>query len=133
MNQIDYEIHVRDLGFPEGPVVLAVDLLHGRIRRWHPEEGVRVLAEVDGAPNGMCLSPDGKLWIANNGGISPQGPGQMLYNAARPIPGGLQELDLHTGAVRVITQGGVQPGRPNDVVVSPDGLAIFTDPQNWES
>jgi gluconolactonase len=62
----------------------------------------------------------------------PQGPGQPLHHAERPMPGGLQELDLRTGAVRVITQGGVQPDRPNDVVVSPEGYAVFTDPQNWE-
>lgn len=138
MNQIHYDVHVRDLGFPEGPVALAdggvafVDLLHARIRRWHPDDGVTVLAELDGAPNGMCLGPDGKLWIANNGGIAPQGPGQALHHAKRPMPGGLQELDLRTGAVQLITQGGVQPHRPNDVVVSPEGHAVFTDPQNWE-
>lgn len=138
MNQIHYDVHVRDLGFPEGPVALAdgsvafVDLLHARIRRWHPDDGVSVLAELDGAPNGMCLGREGKLWIANNGGIAPQGPGQPLHHAERPMPGGLQELDLRTGAVQVITQGGVQPDRPNDVVVSPEGHAVFTDPQNWE-
>ena len=138
MNQIDFDVHVRDLGFPEGPVALPdggvafVDLLHARIRRWHPDDGVSVLAELDGAPNGMCLGGDGKLWIANNGGIAPQGPGQPLHHAERPMPGGLQELDLRTGAVQVITQGGVQPDRPNDVVMSPEGYAVFTDPQNWE-
>lgn len=138
MNQIHYDVHVRDLGFPEGPVALAdggvafVDLLHARIRRWHPDDGVTVLAELDGAPNGMCLGPDGKLWIANNGGIAPQGPGRALHHAERPMPGGLQELDLRTGAIQVITQGGVQPHRPNDVIVSPEGHAVFTDPQNWE-
>lgn len=137
MNEIDYETHVRDLGFPEGPVALDdgavafVDLLHARIRRWHPDAGVSVLAELDGAPNGMCPGPDGELWIANNGGIAPEGPGKLRH-AARPLPGGLQALDPRTGAVRVITTGGVQPERPNDVVVSPEGLAVFTDPQNWE-
>lgn len=138
MNQIDYDIHIRDLGFPEGPVALPdggvafVDLLHARIRHWHPDEGMRVLADADGAPNGMCLAPGGKLWIANNGGIAPQGPGLPLHHAARPMPGGLQELDPRTGGIEIITQGGVQADRPNDVIASPEGLAVFTDPQNWE-
>jgi len=137
MNTITYESHVRDLGFPEGPVALDdgaiafVDLLHARISRWHPDTGVSVLANVDGAPNGMCLGSQDTLWIANNGGIAPESPGQLRH-AIRPIPGCVQALDLHTGRVQAITTTGMQADRPNDVVRSPEGLAVFTDPQNWE-
>jgi len=137
MKTIAYEVHARDLGFPEGPVALAdgavafVDLLHGCIRRWHPDAGLTVLARVDGAPNGMCCGPDGALWIANNGGIAPEAPGRLRH-ADHPAPGGVQTLDLVTGRVHTLTTSGVPPDRPNDVVMSPEGLAVFTDPQNWE-
>ncbi|MBC2887434.1 SMP-30/gluconolactonase/LRE family protein [Ochrobactrum sp. CM-21-5] len=139
MNRIDYTTHVEGLGFPEGPVYLPdgsiafVDLLHGVIRSWHSDRGLNILAKVDGAPNGMCLAPDGKLWIANNGGIAPEAPGRLKI-AEHALPNGaLQTLDLTTGEVETLTAHGIVPHRPNDVVPTPDGGAVFTDPQNWES
>lgn len=132
-----FETHVTQLGFPEGPVALPdgsiafVDLLHGKIRSYNDHE-VRVLAEVPGAPNGMRLGRDGALYICNNGGLAPEGKGR-LKRSEPEIEGCLMrltedgELTLFTGPLP-----GAKPSRPNDLIFTPEGDIVFTDPQNWE-
>ncbi|UWF67761.1 MULTISPECIES: SMP-30/gluconolactonase/LRE family protein [unclassified Brucella] len=138
MNSLQFTTHAEGLGFPEGPVYMPdgsiafVDLLHGVIRSWNEKNGLNVLAKVDGSPNGMCLGPDGRLWIANNGGIAPEAPGKLKV-AERSLPhGAVQALDLKSGQLETMTTDGVTPHRPNDIVPTPEGGAAFTDPQNWE-
>ena len=132
-----FEIHVRGLGFPEGPVVLPdgtiafVDLLHRKVRAFG-NGVVRELATLPGAPNGMRRGPDGALYIANNGGLAPLAPGRL--NIADPaITGRLHRLTLD-GTCTDFATGlpGAAPARPNDLVFSPRGDIVFTDPQNWE-
>jgi sugar lactone lactonase YvrE len=131
------EIHVTGLGFPEGPVALAdgsiafVDLLHAKVRA-HKDGTTRELATLPGAPNGMRLGPDGALYIANNGGIAPRSLQELAY-AEPQITGCLQRLTLD-GRWTVFADAlpGEKPSRPNDLVVSPEGEIVFTDPQNWE-
>ena len=131
------EIHVTGLGFPEGPVALAdgsvafVDLLHAKIRAWK-DGATRELATLSGAPNGMRLGGDGNLYIANNGGIAPRS--LEVLNFAEPlIPGCIQRL-MPDGRWEIFADvlPGAKPSRPNDLVFSPEGEIIFTDPQNWE-
>jgi sugar lactone lactonase YvrE len=131
------EIHVTGLGFPEGPVALAdgsiafVDLLHAKIRAYKDGE-TRELATVSGAPNGMRLGSDCNLYIANNGGIAPRNLEEL--NFAEPmIPGCIQRL-RPDGSWEVFADDlpGKKPSRPNDLIFSPEGEIIFTDPQNWE-
>lgn len=132
------ECHVEGLGFPEGPVALAdgsiafVDLLDAKIRAWHPKTGLRLLAEVSGAPNGMRLGPDGSLWIANNGGISPNSARELVF--AKPMIDGCIQRLASDGAVTTHTAPlpGLGPNRPNDLILTTDRRIIFTDPQNWE-
>ncbi|MFI0846990.1 SMP-30/gluconolactonase/LRE family protein [Mesorhizobium sp. IMUNJ 23232] len=125
------------LGFPEGPVALTdgsiafVDLLHAKIRAYKEGE-TRELATVSGAPNGMRLGSDGNLYIANNGGIAPRSLEEL--NFAEPlITGCIQRLKTD-GVWEVFADvlPGKKPSRPNDLIFSPEGEIVFTDPQNWE-
>lgn len=131
------EIHVTGLGFPEGPVALPdgsiafVDLLHAKIRAYK-DGTTRELASVPGAPNGMRLGADGNLYIANNGGIAPKSFAELNF-ADPQITGCIQKLGTD-GRWRTFADElpGGKPSRPNDLVFSPEGEIVFTDPQNWE-
>lgn len=133
-----FTTHVDGLGFPEGPVALPdgsiafVDLLHAKVRAWRDGE-TRVLASLPGAPNGMRLGPDGALYICNNGGLAPEGKGRLRH-ADPSIDGCLMRLTLD-GEWSFFTSPppGGAPSRPNDLVVTPEGDLVFTDPQNWET
>lgn len=131
------EIHVRGLGFPEGPVALPdgsiafVDLLHQKIRAWR--QGVlREICTVQGSPNGMRLGPDGMLYVANNGGIAPVSMEKLQF-AEPQIPGCIQRIGLD-GSCGIVAANlpGPPPSRPNDLVFTPAGDIVFTDPQNWD-
>ena len=131
------EIHVTGLGFPEGPVALAdgsiafVDLLHAKIRAYKDGE-TRELATVSGAPNGMRLGSDGNLYIANNGGIAPRSLEEL--NFSQPLITGCIQRLMPSGCWEIFADvlPGKKPSRPNDLVFSPEGEIVFTDPQNWE-
>ncbi|WP_378942308.1 SMP-30/gluconolactonase/LRE family protein [Mesorhizobium sp. ANAO-SY3R2] len=131
------EVHVTGLGFPEGPVALAdgsiafVDLLHAKVRAFRDGQ-VRELCSLPGAPNGMRLGPDGSLYIANNGGIAPLSLEELKF-AEPQIPGCLQRLGADGRWDYFATElPGAGPSRPNDLVFTPQGEIVFTDPQNWE-
>ncbi len=133
----DRVVHATGLGFPEGPVALAdgsiafVDLLHAKVRVWR--DGVlRELATLSGAPNGMRLGPNGWLYVANNGGIAPLS--LETLNFADPQIGGCIQRVALDGTVEAFATAlpGVEPNRPNDLVFTPEGEIVFTDPQNWE-
>lgn len=133
----EFTVHAEGLGFPEGPVALSdgsvafVDLLHAKVRAWKDGE-TRVLAEVPGAPNGMRIGPDGALYICNNGGLAPEGKGRLRV-ADPQIDGCLMRLAMDgTWSVFTGPLPGAKPSRPNDLVVTPEGALVFTDPQNWE-
>ncbi len=131
------EIHVTGLGFPEGPVALPdgaiafVDLLHAKVRTFKGG-AVRELATLPGAPNGMRLGPDGALYICNNGGLAPESL-EKLHFATPMIPGCIQRLQIDGRWENFADQlPGAKPSRPNDLIFTPAGEIVFTDPQNWE-
>ena len=130
-------IHAENLGFPEGPVALPsgavafVDLLDQKIRVY--EHGaVREIAKLAGSPNGMRRGGDGALYVANNGGMSPRrGAGPAPVEPQ--ISGRIQRVTLQGEVSDVaVDLPGEAPWRPNDLVFSPRGDIVFTDPQNWE-
>jgi sugar lactone lactonase YvrE len=136
-HQRPFETHAEGLGFPEGPVALPdggtafVDLLHQKIRIFD-KSAVRVLCSVKGSPNGMRLGPDGALYVANNGGLAPEGKGRLRHHDAG-FTGRIQRVTL-AGKVEDFATDlpGEQPWRPNDLIFAPSGDIVFTDPQNWE-
>lgn len=132
------EVHAEGLGFPEGPVALPdgavafVDLADHVIRIWDKGR-ISTLCAVPGSPNGMRLGPDGALYVANNGGLWPGAAGMAF--ADPQYPGCIQRVDLH-GKWTVFADGygsgSPAPNRPNDLVFTPEGDIVFTNPQNWE-
>lgn len=130
-------VHVRNLGFPEGPVALAdgqiafVDLRHQCVRIFDGRS-VEVLARLPGAPNGMRVAADGSLIVANNGGIAPVSLTE-LWHAEPEVSGRLQRVDWD-GRVSDLAADlpGETPWRPNDLALTPEGGVVYTDPRNWE-
>ncbi len=131
------EIHARGLGFPEGPVALPgggiafVDLLHQKVREYREGKLVEICT-VQGAPNGMRRGPDGALYVANNWGLAPISL-EKIEVLKPQISGRIQRIDS-AGTVSdvAVKLPGEAPWRPNDLVFSPQGDIVFTDPQNWE-
>src|SRR5258708_40343119 len=62
------------LQFPEGPIalpdgsVIVVEMRRQTLSRVTPGGQVEIIAELGGGPNGAALGPDGRLYVANNGG-----------------------------------------------------------------
>ena len=93
------------LQFPEGPVALRRRLGDpGRDRRRRIDPGRRptaaktIVAEPGGGPNGAAVGPDGKGYVANNGGfewaVDDQGRRRPLTQANDYSGGRLERVDL---------------------------------------
>jgi len=75
-----------------------------------PDGSQAVVAKVPGGPNGAAFGPDGRLYIANNGGFDwkefPLPNGQVISlgeHQARDYAGGsVQALDLATGRLETL-------------------------------
>src|SRR5205823_6262338 len=99
------------LQFPEGPVALAdgsvllVEIAAGTLTRVMPDGTKSVVAHTGGGPNGAAIGPDGKGYIANNGGFEWHREGGRIrpLTQARDYSGGrIERVDLATGAVDVL-------------------------------
>jgi gluconolactonase len=102
--------------FLEGPSfdregnLYMVDVAWGRVLRLAPDGGFSVVTEYDGAPNGLKLHADGRIFIAD-------------------FHKGLMLLDPGSGAVTSLVDG--YRGKPfnglNDLVFAGNGDLYFTD------
>lgn len=102
--------------FLEGPSfdragnLYCVDIAFGRIFRIPPDGSFEVVAEYDGAPNGLKIHRDGRLFVADH-------------------KRGLLSIDPESGAVTTVLGGAF--GEPfkglNDLVFSKTGDLYFTD------
>jgi sugar lactone lactonase YvrE len=131
------EIHVSGLGFPEGPVaapgggIAFVDLYDRKIRLYRGGTTSEICT-VEGSPNGMRLGPDGALFVANNGGLSPR-PNQGPTLVEPQITGRIQRVTLDgVCSDFAVDLPGEAPWRPNDLVFTLRAEIVFTEPQNWE-
>ena len=127
------------LKFPEGPVALSdgsvvlVEIQGGRISRVSPDGSVDVVAQPGGGPNGSAIGPDGKLYVANNGGaFSWHEIEGLTIPGATPDTwegGRIERIDLDSGEVEVLYSDCDGRGLrgPNDLVFDDQGSFWFTD------
>src|SRR5438045_8807195 len=96
------------LQFPEGPVALAngsvllVEIAAGTLTRIAPDGTKSVVATTGGGPNGAAIGPDGKCYVADNGGFEwrrEDGRIRALTQAEDYRGVRLEGADLQTGAV----------------------------------
>ena len=118
------------LRFPEGPValrdgsVVLVEIESRRITRVAADGTKTTLATIKGAPNGIALGPDGKLFICNNGGVLwVEEPARLRPHGvpADYETGRIEVLDMVTGELtRLYDHCGDHKLRgPNDIVFDP--------------
>jgi gluconolactonase len=143
MTQMTQATQMRELTsgleFPEGPIAMSdgsivlTEIKSGRIARVTPDGARETVAEPGGGPNGAALGPDGKLYVANNGGCFVWLDVDGLTVPHQPNPehesGWIERIDLETGEVEVLYRE--SDGRPllapNDIVFDREGGFYFTD------
>jgi len=127
--------------FPEAPIALAdgsllvASVAGRRVLRVGPDGKTTKVAEIDGAPNGLAMGPDGKCYVANNGGLEfTFGENGATSVRAGVIPadyrgGFIDRVDIATGRVeRVYDRSDASPlSAPNDLVFDREGGFWFTD------
>lgn len=135
----EYRTIATGLQFPEGPVplpdgsVLVVEIARGTLTRVSPDGELTVVAELGGGPNGCAIGPDGKAYIANNGGsfswidlggLTLPGPLPSTWKG-----GCIQRVDLTNGEIETlyVECDGQQLRAPNDLVFDAHGGFWFTD------
>lgn len=132
-----FEVFAEHLDFPEGPIalqdgsVIVVELKSKSLKRLYPDLHSEVIAQVEGAPNGAALGPNGMIYIANNGGMSWEEKDGLIAPGPQPadfIGGRIQTIsplgevkDLYTQYV----DGPILA--PNDIVMDGLGGFYFTD------
>jgi gluconolactonase len=127
------------LRFPEGPValpngdILVVEMAGGTLTRIRPDGSKTTVAETGGGPNGAAIGPDGRVYIAQSGGLRfHEKKDSLLVPGHEPADytgGSIQAVDLDTGAVEDIyreCEGNPLRG-PNDLVFDAAGGIWFTD------
>ncbi len=133
-----FDVLATGLIYAEGPVwlgprdVVFVELGSQRIQRWRDGQ-LELVARPGGAPNGATLGADGRLYVANNGGLYPRAA-DLLGRANDGITGRIQRVSLDGVVEDLVTSlPRPTPWRPNDLRFGPDGWLYFTDPGNWEA
>ena len=136
---MDIQLVTEGLEFPEGPIamndgsVILTEIKGQRLTRVTPDGKKTTVAETGGGPNGAAIGPDGKIWVANNGGRFEW----RDFNGAT-IPGEppashkggyIQKVDIATGKVETVYDNweGNTIWAPNDLVFDKSGGFWFTD------
>src|SRR5882757_7201040 len=110
------------LQFPEGRIalpdgsVIVVEMRRQTLSRVTPGGQVEIVAELGGGPNGAALGPDGRLYVADNGG-----PGWIVDAEGNSLPvgqaddnhgGSIQRVEPRTGKVETIAATAGRSARP---------------------
>lgn len=124
-----FRAHGQGLGFVEGPValrsggVVVTSIDHGWLYHLADDDEPTRFARTGGGPNGATEGPDGRIYVAQNAGISP----------------GRFDPSLPCGGVQVVARGEEptwvtqDPIWPNDLCFGPDGLLYVTDPTRLDA
>jgi gluconolactonase len=128
------------LEFPEGPIamndgsVILTEIKGQRLTRVALDGTKTTVAETGGGPNGAAIGPDGKIYVANNGGRFEfiEGPNGAIYPGQPPAShkgGYIQRVDIGSGKVETIYDNcdGKTIWAPNDLVFDRQGGFWFTD------
>ncbi|GAA1844746.1 SMP-30/gluconolactonase/LRE family protein [Pseudonocardia ailaonensis] len=121
---MQFERLAGDLGRTEGPVfagsgdVLVTSMDRGHLYSVDADGVTARVMNTGGEPNGLTEGPDGRLYVAQNGGRGP-------WNIRPICPGGVQVVDPVAGSLRWLT---MDPVSPNDLCFGPDGALYVTDP-----
>jgi gluconolactonase len=136
---MDIELVAEGLKFPEGPIamadgsVLLVEIEGQTLTRVAPDGKTSVIAQCGGGPNGAAIGPDGKVWVANNGGsfgwLKQNGLTIPGPTPASHVGGSIQRVDMATGKVETVYEAfdGRRLIGPNDLVFDKAGGLWFTD------
>jgi gluconolactonase len=139
MAGLELTLVAEGLMFPEGPVamrdgsVILTEMETKRIVRVAPAGETKVVAEMEGGPNGLAVGPDNALYVANNGGsfqfVEMGGIKVTGSTPAHHKGGSIQRIDLATGAIKTLyTHCDERPLLgPNDLVFDRQGGMWFTD------
>jgi gluconolactonase len=135
-SKLSGRVIARGLDYPEGPIAMPdgslifVEIAGGRLSRVDENGKLSVVAEVGGGPNGAALGPDGRIYLANNGGVKWRRDGDRV----RPIgkeqdPGRIEVVDPETGKFELLYArcGDREFRHCNDLVFGADGSFWFTD------
>ena len=128
-NATEPELVAADLGWPEGPTILAdgrivfVESYRSQLTAVGSDGEARKFAYVAGAPNSSVIGADGALYVCQNGGTI--GP----WRAAEMTAPSIQRVRKGGDAEILMTEiDGIKFNGPNDLVFAADGRLIFTDP-----
>jgi gluconolactonase len=138
MSKVELTEIANGLRFPEGPVALAdgtflvVEIEIGTLTRIRPGGRREVVAKLGGGPNGAAIGPDGKCYVANNGGFRffrDEHGSRPQQQADDYVTGRIERVDLATGAFETLytKSDKWQLKGPNDLVFDAHGGFYFTD------
>jgi gluconolactonase len=132
------KIIAEGLRFPEGPVAMAdgsvivTEAAGGRLTRVMPDGRKITISEHTGSPNGAAMGPDGKCYVANNGGAAWREDAKGIrpvVEVAEYTGGRIERVDVSTGQVEALYThcDGRRLNAPNDLVFDAYGGFYFTD------
>jgi gluconolactonase len=128
----------RGLQFPEGPIalpdgsLLLVEMRRKTLTHVSLDGALRVIAALQGGPNGAAIGPDGRCYVCNNGGILfDEANGLTIPNLvpADYAGGWIEAVSLDTGQSEVLYRhcSDIPLFGPNDIVFDQHGGFYFTD------
>jgi gluconolactonase len=125
------------LRFPEGPIALpdgsalVVEIAGKALTHVAANGELRVIAQLEGGPNGAAIGPGNCVVVANSGGwiYTREANGWVRPSGQSETAGWIERIDLATGEVRRIYEsvGGQPLGAPNDLVFDCHGNFYVTD------